>query len=377
VIARFRIEMPFVMHCAAEVLQEAPVEVTLHDLTVRLFPPYRSRSRPAHRAWNANLPRDVARTLLEADDDQTPSENPTINGQPTLECNALLLECHKKTFDRNPGSNDPDHQLLVDLANDWLGRLRLLVASPNVRLLPDSPAWWQIRYVNDDGSDLPLEPPLLRRRFAQGVQFESVALNADLWARVAEVPWGYRPDPARTLLVDASACLPDVGTAVVLAFTALETCITRALDTLAPMYGVKPLVWNWINDRGDFLKHPSVRERFDSLLSAISRHSLKEEPELWEAFRNLQQARNKFAHEGTATIGGVPVDQQKAAQLLLQTGKIVDWIEAQLPPAMRTPKFDNDSVQTQATIMLVGPESAPESSQDLLDPSPGEAGNLD
>lgn len=376
-IAQFRIDLPFVMHCAADVLQAPPAEVALHDMTVRLFPPYRSRSRPEHRAWNANLTRDVARTLLEADDVQTPQENPTINGQPTLECNALLLECHKPTFDRDPGANDPDHQLLVDLANDWLGRLRLLVASPNVRLLSDSPTWWQIRYLNDDGSDLPSEPPLVRRRFAQGVHFETVGLNADLWARVAEVPWGYRPDPARTLLVDAFACLPDVGTAVVLAFTALETCITRALDTLAPMYGVKPLVWNWINDRGDFLKHPSVRERFDSLLSAISRQSLKEEPELWEAFRNLQQARNKFAHEGTATIGGVPVDQQTAAQLLLQAGRIVDWIEGQLPPALRTPKFDNDAVQVETMIMLVGPESAPEPEQDLQGPTPTEADSHD
>jgi hypothetical protein len=132
---------------------------------------------------------------------------------------------------------------------------------------------------------------------------------------------------------------------------------------------VKPIVWDWINNRGDFLKQPSVRERFDSLLIAISRQSLKDEPELWEAFRNLQQARNKFAHEGTATIGGVPVDYQKAAQLLMQAGKIVDWIEGQLPPALRTPTFENETVQVETTIMLVGAESAAEAGEDLAAPN--------
>jgi hypothetical protein len=84
----------------------------------------------------------------------------------------------------------------------------------------------------------------------------------------------------------------------VLGFTALEVRIEAALNELARLFGVRPDVWEWLNDRGDYRKEPSTVEQFDSLLKSVTGRTLKEDNRLWEAFQNLRKARNAFAHDG-------------------------------------------------------------------------------
>jgi hypothetical protein len=96
-----------------------------------------------------------------------------------------------------------------------------------------------------------------------------------LWDRIHELPASYRSTPWDELILDALARLPHVGAAVVLGFSALEVRIEAALNDLARLYGVRPEVWEWINDRGP--KEPAIIEQFDSLLKAVTGRSLKED----------------------------------------------------------------------------------------------------
>jgi hypothetical protein len=83
----------------------------------------------------------------------------------------------------------------------------------------------------------------------------------------------------------------------------------------------------WITKRGFFLKEPSTDEQFDVLLKIFSGKSLKDEPTLWEAFRNLKEARNNFVHKGRAEIGGKPVTSDVASRLVASTRDIIRWTE--------------------------------------------------
>jgi len=66
--------------------------------------------------------------------------------------------------------------------------------------------------------------------------------------------------------------------------------------------------------------------------------SLKEEPVLWEGYRNLRAARNSFAHAGRAVIGTTEVSLEKAKDLLAKANSIVDWLEPSLPADFQWPR---------------------------------------
>ena len=133
------------------------------------------------------------------------------------------------------------------------------------------------------------------------------------------------------LRLDAQGALPSVGTAIVLAATSLEVFISTLLDKLAAKKGVSEHLWTWITDRnGRILQQPSVEEQFDVLLREFSGHSLKEDAALWEAFRNLETARNTFVHEGTARVGSAAITKEEAGKLVMQVDSIIarvrEWI---------------------------------------------------
>ena len=86
---------------------------------------------------------------------------------------------------------------------------------------------------------------------------------------------------------------------------------------LAQAGAVPTPLWAWISKRGDYLREPTVEEQYDALFKFFTGHSLKEEPTLWTAFRNLKTARNTFVHGGAAKIGGIPVSLETAGKLVL------------------------------------------------------------
>lgn len=346
-IARFRVLLPFTLSLRqGDVIR--PVGLSRGGYSLTLFPPYEARVKSAALAASSTTPlRQVLEDLLPAEP-QGATETVLVSDAPSIPANALQIDVHKETFDRRrnisgPETNaDPPIDLLFEVVNSLLVRLRSLVATSNVRAVARNQVFWRLDYLTDGGEPLPASPELIRRRMGGVGQWRLTALTADVWAQVLGLPDDYEPPVWQTLLLDAQALLPEVGPALVLAAGALETLIEGVLEILASRSGLAAGLWEWINDRGDYRKEPSMEERFDVLLRSLSGKSLKDERELWEAFKNLKDARNSFAHTGRAEVVGraTPVTLEMAYEYVGKAGQIAAWTDALLPPEHRLPRLE-------------------------------------
>jgi hypothetical protein len=63
-------------------------------------------------------------------------------------------------------------------------------------------------------------------------------------------------------------------------------------------------------------------------------HSLKDDNQLWQAFRDLRKARNNFVHEGIAGIKNKQLTENQTIELLQKLEmiflKIRDWLPEKL-----------------------------------------------
>ncbi|MGD1070644.1 MAG: hypothetical protein ABSB15_10935 [Bryobacteraceae bacterium] len=109
-----------------------------------------------------------------------------------------------------------------------------------------------------------------------------------------------------------------------------------------------------------------MSEQYDVLLKFLTGHSLKEESELWASFQNLKQARNRFVHEGLASIGKVPVDAAKAEELVRSAPKIIARIREWLPEDIQRRTFD-PSVRVEITSKTFPGPDNPEASPTRAD----------
>src|SRR5205807_2314975 len=128
------------------------------------------------------------------------------------------------------------------------------------------------------GEALPLDPALFRRRIGGTFEWRVAPLNQDIWNQVGALPISYAPHPWDSILLDAEAILPDVAPAVSLANAVLESFSAWFISQIVMLRGLPTGLWDWINDRGDWYKEPSVIERFDALLEVFAGKSLKTEP---------------------------------------------------------------------------------------------------
>lgn len=356
-LCRFRVLLPFELHVPAErVAGWEPHGMELAGMGIKFFPPYRSCLRPGDINSDQSLPLDQIVERLIPMEPQPSHASIRMGDEHVVVCDVIQIEFRKESFDRTAQADDPSRDLAFSILNDWLSRLRLLAQAPQVKTVDPTPGVWKFEYLNDDGAELRPADGLYRTRQASYWNASAVAMNTELWEAVGSLPWGYKMTAAETLLLDAKASTQEVGPALVLAATALETRISQALESFAQSYGLSAGMWRWINER-DRLKQPSTEEQFDSLLRAITGRSLKEEPRLWESFKNLRNARNKFAHEGVPRIGTEQVERPQAARLIQAAREIVDWVEQLLPEAERRPELVQPIMMT-ATIRLASPAGA-------------------
>jgi len=239
------------------------------------------------------------------------------------------------------------------MANSFLMRLRYVTRSTLIRPIDFPKITWNILYLNDDGSELEETPGLLRTRFAREFQFSWVALNPQIWKDVHTLPYNFITPRWDSLILDAFAAKPDVGLSIVLASTALEVFISHVLNELAKKSTIPPEVWDWINKRDWWVKEPAVREQFDILLKAVGGFSLKDDPKLWEAFKNLRDAKNSFVHEGEAIIGKKPVSKELATEMVAKASQIIAYIKEKLPEELRWPEFKH-KVNVETKFKLFG-----------------------
>jgi hypothetical protein len=319
-LARLSISLPFNIAVSKTAL--FPIYGYESDgYTVRVFPPQYAEERAA-----------------------TDPDEVKINGETAVLASMLRIDFQKDTFNRTQGAElDPPASVITGAISSFVNRLRHVARGFNVRppTFPRCP--WRLEYVNDDGSaPEPAEGLATVRGGAGFLSFSFVALTPEIWADVHELTPAYQPPPWDALLLDAQGELPKIGTAIVLAATALEVFIARILDQLAVDHILPKELCAWINDRSDYRQEPTLVEQYDTLLKFFTAHSLKEESVLWESFQHLKQARNTFVHEGIARIGNTNVDAPRTAELIAAAGRIVAKIREWIPEAAQWPAYEHN-----------------------------------
>lgn len=318
-IARLYVHMPFALTVPSED-QFRLYEYDDGGYIVTVFPPGRSDASPS---------------LDE-------SLEVRINGLLTFEADTLRIHFRKESFqrDRNGDVLDPPVDIIEKAINSFLLRVRHVTRSPRVHPL-DGSFSWRIQYLNDDETDLPKDDNLYRGKGGIHFSVRPNPLTPSVWEDVNSLPADYSPPPWEELILEAHGELPRVGPAVVLALTALEVLIGHILNELAQRSSMPMGLWNWINDRNDYARNPSLSDQYDFLLHVLTGHSLKEEAKLWESFKNLSTARNKFVHEGIATIGDIKVSPKTAEDLVTSAAKIIAKVHEWIPEQVKWPVFEH------------------------------------
>ena len=264
-----------------------------------------------------------------------------INDKSGIQANILRVDFIKESFDRRSGIDcDPPYELIRRTINHFLRKLRFVTRGFMIKEIDFPRVSWRIQYLNDDETELEHLEGMVRFRGARAFQFSWTALTPEIWNDIYSLPVDYSPPEWDNLYLDAVAALPDVGPAIVLAATSLETFIAYILDVLVKKTTVPPDLWQWINSR-DWLKAPTPTEQYDVLLRILLGVSLKDDPTLWEAFQNIKNARNSFVHEGVAQIGGKPITDTDARKLVQSVAKITKFIKLKMPSEFQWPEFEH------------------------------------
>jgi hypothetical protein len=331
-IARFRVLLPFVVHLPkGEAL--AAHEFSIADCTCRVNPPFQSALTASDKDPDSSLPLQTMIDRLEPAEPQTCPVK--LDDAESVSADVFAVDFFKADFVRTPGSDDPPTEAAFAILNAFLVRLRLLGRAGSIRPLDHKTSCWRIDFLSDEGARLPRTPPLVRRRVTAALAFRANGLKRELWDAIWMLPPDYQPSTSDVLLIDAHEALPqDVGSAVVLAAAAMEERIATALEILADGK-VDPVLWEWMNDRGGHTQGPSTVERADVLLRSFGGRSLREEPQLFHAFKSLLDARDTFVRGGPARLSTGPLTSAKAAELVNAAGRIIDWIETLLPSSAR------------------------------------------
>jgi len=265
-----------------------------------------------------------------------------INRKQAIEANALRVDFIKDDFDRTADTEcDPPYEFLEKTINRFLAKLRFVTRGATIHPVAFPNVSWDIHYLNDDESELKQQKDKLRRRGARLWEFSWIAVNNDVWKNLHSLPLEYTPPEWDILLLDATERLPEIGASVVLATTALEVFISDLLEKLAERSTIPSELWKWINNR-EWLREPTVEERFDDLLKLLLGTSLNENQDLWESFKKLKNARNSFVHEGVAKIGKKPIDEKEARRLVSKAFEIVRFIKKHLPEELSWPEFKHN-----------------------------------
>jgi hypothetical protein len=89
-------------------------------------------------------------------------EDIQINGLPAFRANTLRIDFVKDSFDRRQGIEcDPPYEFIRRTVNSLLSRLRFVTRGFQVKPLDFLQASHQIRYLNDDETELPSEEGLV------------------------------------------------------------------------------------------------------------------------------------------------------------------------------------------------------------------------
>ena len=351
-LARFEVMLPYILLVAPDLPLE-PITVEAADGTTGLVhPPYKSAVPPEFLARDTTAAVTDIPPMLGPVEPQPVSDQNTIRGSPCVLADALRVDI-TGDFERTREALQALASRGFCVANEFLSRVRTLQHVGEIQPLHETGSFFRLRLLHDDGSEFEPHPERLRTLQGGAGRLFGIGLPPEFWRAVEEAPAGTQLAAWDALILDALEVLPHIGAALVLAAAAVETRAEAALDVVARESGDNAELWAWINDRGDYRKEPSVGEQLSVLLKALSGTSLKDsEPALWEAFRNLRDARNSLVHDGIALIGNRPVTLEDAQRLVVKAKDIVAWLSEQIhEPA--GPQFTGETMGVQNMRLLV------------------------
>lgn len=358
-LARFRVLLPYAFSVPYHDYTKLKPLVFQHgEYQVKSYPPLKANTDSSVADVTSPIPLMDAISGLEEETLITPISAIKINGQEIIRANLLQIDVLAgRDFKRVRGQNvkgrpelDPPAELLFQLANSLIGRLRAVGRLSYVKFVtPDNAAGWKLEYLTDDGHPLLKDESFFRAHFEPKVTWQISGVTSGVWEKAADLPADFTTHLWDMLLLDAHAQLPDVNTSIVLANAALESFINIALDILAEGSAVAPESWKWLNSRGDdWRKQPSAKEKYDQVLFLLTGKSLaKEEKSLWAAFNKLREVRNSIVHQGRAVIKTkrteTEVSPEMAKTLVVDAGRIISWVEAILPEEKRRRFFTGET----------------------------------
>lgn len=340
-IARLRVKLPYAIFLVKEPVL-TPFSLMYEGYEFLVYPPYKSKlptQQPLFTAYT-NI-----KDKLEYYDGEAFSFI-TVNNIETIEANAIQIEVKNKDFNRaivtpdDYEKTDPPMNIFFNVVNKVLERIRCVTVGPGIKPLRVDETFWTLNYLNDSGALLEKEEGKNRIVSRGQTKTEEICLNKDMWKMVTELDSEFKLPGYEEIFLDALFLKNEVGPAIVLAYTSLETMIEYCLNIIVKSKEIPEGLWEWIGGKKRELQQlPTTDEKFDSLLKIFSGKSLKDKSKLWEAYKNLQTARNEFVHNGAAKVGGVVVTKERAKELSTKVRDIIIWLEEIMPEKNRLPRF--------------------------------------
>jgi hypothetical protein len=355
-IARFRVLLPYLIW-VRQGDTFVPEEFDRDGYRFKVYAPYQAPASTSVLVDPMVTASDAV-YALQPSDPPVMDTSVVLGGQPTVRANVVQIEVSKPEFDRrraiaaNLGADDPPINMLFEVLNSMLYRLRCLTRSPFIQPISREGSNWRIEYLTDAGEPVAQEEGKVKARSSVGFSCQVSGITAEHWQGVIGLPRDFHTKAWEELLLDAEGHLPDVVPAIVLSAVALEVLIGNSLAALAPGDHPAAELWHYINNRGDHHKEPSVKDEYDVLLRTLTGRSLKEEPVLWQAFCNLRDARNALVHRGTLAMGGRPITRHQAYELVGRAKEITLWIEALLPGSARRPAEIPCQLEVQRPVLV-------------------------
>ena len=290
------------------------------DFVVRLL-------QPAQSLWQAEGRREQFGLAQLLPTSKPRPSRVTFNGSNTTACDLLSLE----VMEASEEDIDDAVDAAIRTANRWLRTYRVSLGEHSVRYVSRDRNNWR--------ADLMYLRPGMEATKAYGaitIKMPPIPIITDeAWQGLASLGPDYEPQRWEELLTDAAGLLPDIGPAVVLAYTALEVRIGALADTLASTSGMDEEFWKWLKSR-DYMAQFTTDEIVKKILLLWTGKSLSQEKGLWATFTELRKARNSFAHEGAArNLAGKLITVDVAYQLLHGARQVLEWLDELAPAAER------------------------------------------
>lgn len=359
-IARFRLYLPF-KFVVTDFEKLTPIEKIESGYNIKIYPPLAADiDLNSLDSMSGIAGEDIIKQLIPTEP-QVANDRVLMNSQPTIQANLFQIDFIKTglEFDRfrqkldenkkDDSYGDPPPSLAFKIINEFLDKSRVITRGSSISNLSQEMSYWRLDYLDDNEGILERSEDKIRKRTGGYSDWHFTGINEVVWQEIQSLPDDFKIHVWDQLILDASSFLPQIGAPIALANAALEAFIEWALDILAKEKGVQPDLWEWISNRDDdFLKQPSIREKYSKILKFLTGSSLSDNETLWQAFTMLRCARNSYMHEGTAfdikdKAKRKPINSKECKNLIKQSMEIINWVEKLLPNEYQRPKIQGNT----------------------------------